>query len=221
MFSGSYKSRFNSRLLIRALVMSLGLALAGLAGPRLGSEDIPELPAPDGSNDTPEMIISLISNGALTANQPGKIKLSSLRGRVLLLDMFYSQCQHCRDHAPHIVEFYNEFKARGFTVLGLATDKVEKVADVRTFMRDLKINYTVGFVTTDVVAYFVDSHNHSVPQMILFGADGKMAKRWIGWSDVIGKELRTLVQDNLGKAPVVKPGSKATSKSNAGRIKRA
>ncbi len=216
-----HSSRFSTRLLISALVMSLSLALVVLAGSGMGRDDTPELPAPDGSNDTPEMIISMISGGAAAASQPSKIKLSSLRGRVVLLDMFYSQCPHCRDHAPHMVEFYNEFKPRGFAVLGLATDKAEKVADVRSFMRDLKVNYPVGFVTTDVIAYFVDSHNHSVPQMILFGPDGKMLKRWIGWTDVIAKELRTLIQDNLGKAPVVKPGSKATTKNNEGRSKRA
>jgi len=214
-------SRFNVRLLTRSLVLSLGLTLLVSAGIRTGREDTPELPSADGSSDTPEMIISMINNGPAAASQPSKIKLSSLRGRVVLLDMFYSQCPHCRDHAPHVVEFYNEFKPRGFTVLGLATDRAEKVADVRSFMRDLKINYPVGFVTTDVIAYFVDSHNHSVPQMMLFGTDGKMLKRWIGWSDTIGKELRTLIEGNAGKAPMVKPGSKATTRNDQGRVKRA
>lgn len=214
--SGSY-----ARLFLRVAVMTCCIAIVVFARPALGREDTPELPAPDGSNDTPEMIVSMIHNGPAAANQPGKIKLSSLRGRVVLLDMFYSQCQHCRDHAPHVVELYNEFKARGFTVLGLATDKPEKVADVRSFMRELKINYPVGFVTTDVIAYFVDSHNHSVPQMIFFGPDGKMAKRWIGWSDATAKELRSLIQENVGKAPMVKPGSKATTRNSDGRVKRA
>ncbi len=214
-------SGFYARLFLRVAVLNCCIAIVVFARPVLGREDTPELPAPDGSNDTPEMIISMIHNGAAAANQPGKIKLSTLRGRVVLLDMFYSQCQHCRDHAPHVVELYNEFKARGFTVLGLATDKPEKVADVRAFMRELKINYPVGFVTTDVIAYFVDSHNHSVPQMIFFGLDGKMAKRWIGWSDATAKELRTLIQDNVGKAPMVKPGSKATTRNSEGRVKRA
>lgn len=213
-------TRLSLRLLTRSLVLSLGLSLIAFAGVKAGLEDTPELPAPDGSNDTPEMIISMINNGPATG-QPSKIKLSSLRGKVVLLDMFYSQCTHCRDHAPHVVEIYNEFKARGFTVLGLATDPAPKVADVRAFMRDLKINYPIGFVTTDVIAYFVDSHNHSVPQMMLFGTDGKMLKRWIGWSDQIGKELRGLIDGNAGKAPMVKPGSKATSKNDRSREKRA
>jgi hypothetical protein len=118
-------------------------------------------------------------------------------------------------------EIYNQFKAREFTVLGLATDKPDKVNDVRGFIRDTKVAYPVGFITNEVVAYFADSHNHSVPQIILFGTDGKMVKRWIGWTDEIGKELRTKIQEQIGKVPVVKPGSKASSRDDGRRINRA
>ena len=218
----SFTSRFRPRLFVHAATLSVVLTLVVLAGPRLGRDDIPELPSPDGSNDVPEMIISMINNGALpAANQPSKVKLSSLRGRVALLDMFWSQCPHCRDHAPHVVELYNEFKPRGFTVLGLATDKQDKVTDVRGFMRETKINYPVGFVTNEIIAYYADSHNHGVPQMVLFGPDGKMVKRWIGWTDEIAKEVRTNIQEQIGKQPVVKPGSKASSRNNERRVTRA
>ena len=184
------------------------------------SDDVPELPSPDGSNDTPEMIISMIYNGP-AGGAPAKIKLSSLKGKVVVIDMFWSQCPHCRDHAPHMSEIYNQFKAREFTVLGLATDKPDKVNDVRGFIRDTKVAYPIGFITNEVVAYFADSHNHSVPQIILFGTDGKMVKRWIGWTDEIGKEVRTKIQEQIGRVPVVKPGSKASSRDDGRRINRA
>ena len=186
----------------------------------LGTDDVPELPSPDGASDTPEMIISMIYNGPSTG-QANKIKLSSLKGKVVMIDMFWSQCPHCRDHAPHMSELYAQFKDRGFTVLGLATDKPEKVNDVRGFMRDTKVAYPIGFITTEVIAYFADSHNHSVPQMILFGPDGKMVKRWIGWTDEIAKEVRTRIQEQVGRMPVVKPGSKASSRDDGRRVNRA
>lgn len=213
-------TKFKSQLLIRALTVILALALSVMAVPGLGREDTPELPAPDGSSDTPEMIVSLINNGQ-TANQSSKLKLSSLRGRVTMIDMFWSECQHCREHAPHMVALHNEFKGRGFTVLGLATDKPDKISDVRAFMRNAKINYPVGFITTEIIAYYADSHNHGVPQLVLFGPDGKMAKRWIGWTDEISKEVRTTIQEQLGKISVVKPGSKTNGRVNGKRINRA
>ena len=214
----------NSKLLMRSLTLTLTFALVVLASPRLGQEDMPALPMPDGSGEVPEMILSMITNPAVGAGQPSKVKLSSLRGKVVLLDMFWSQCPHCRDHAPHIVEIYNQYKARGFTILGLATDKSDNkgVNDVRKFLAETKINYPNAFVTTEVVSYYADPRNHSVPQIVLFGADGKMVKRWIGWTDEIGKEVRATIEGQLGKAPTpVKPGSKATSRDTSRRVNRA
>lgn len=212
----------NSRHLMRALAMTMALALVVLASPRLGQEDVPELPSPDGSGEVPEMIVSLISNPAVGAGQPSKLKLSSLRGKVVMLDMFWSKCPHCKDHAPHMVEIYNQYKGRGFSVLGLATDKNDErgINDVRGFLRETKINYPTAFVTTEVVAYYADPRNHSVPQMVLFGADGKMVKRWIGWTDQIDKEVRAAIEAQIGKVPQVKPGSKATSRDTTRRVYR-
>lgn len=189
----------------RALTAALGAIFVVIAAmPGFGRDDVPELPSPDGSGDTPEIIVPMIDKTTT--------KLSSLRGRVVLLDFFWSQCAHCRDHAPHMVELYNELSKRGLVILGLATDTQDKSADVKAFMRDLKINYPVGFITNELVAYYTDSHNHGVPQMVLFGPDGKMARRLIGWDEKNGKDLRDAILAQLQKLPTVKPGSKASSR---------
>lgn len=205
-------------LLMRALAVSCVILLAVAAAPRLGAEDVPELPMPDGSGDTPEMFIDLFS----AAGKKEQIKLSSLRGRVVLFDLFSSRCPHCEDHAPHIVQLYNEYRQRGFTVLGLATDRPEKKDDVESvkgFVNKAKINYPIGFLTTMVIAYYMDSHNHGVPQMVLFGPDGKMVKREIGWSPKVEKEMREAIEAQLAKLPTVKPGSKASAKPTRDKVK--
>jgi thiol-disulfide isomerase/thioredoxin len=208
----SLKPFFKVSLLIRAFAVSCVLLLSVAATPRLGLEDVPELPMPDGSGDTPEMIIDLLPGGA---DQLKQLKLSSLRGKVALIDMFRSTCPHCEEHAPHIVELYNQYRDRGFTVLGLATDNKEnkdEVETVKAYASLAKIEYQVGFVTPEVIAYYVDSHDHGVPQMILFGPDGKMAKRLIGWNEKNSKEMRSAIEAQLAKMPAVKPGSKASSR---------
>jgi thiol-disulfide isomerase/thioredoxin len=210
--TNSLKPFFTVSLLIRAFAASCVLLLSVAATPRLGVEDVPELPMPDGSGDTPEMIIDLLPGGAEQQNQ---LKLSGMRGKVVLIDVFLSTCPHCEEHAPHIVEFYNQYRDRGFTVLGLATDNKDNrdsFESVRAFVSLAKIEYPVGFLTPEVIAYYVDSHDHGVPQMILFGPDGKMAKRLIGWNEKIGKEMRSAIEAQLAKMPAVKPGSKASSR---------
>jgi thiol-disulfide isomerase/thioredoxin len=207
----SLKPFFKVSLLIRAFAVSCVLLLSVAATPRMGVEDVPELPMPDGTGDTPEMIIDLVPGG----DQQKQLKLSSLRGKVVLIDMFRSTCPHCEEHAPHIVELYNQYRERGFTVLSLATDNKENkddIATVNAYISLAKIEYPVGFVTPEVIAYYVDSHDHGVPQMILFGPDGKMAKRLTGWNEKIGKEMRAAIEAQLAKMPTVKPGSKTSSR---------
>ena len=186
---------------LQPIVLGLVVLLAATAMPersRAASdalttlEDIPELPAPDGSSDTPEIEVTMIDGK--------KVKLSSLRGRVCVIDMFASWCTHCQDHAPHMVKAYNQFKAQGFTMMSLATDQKDKVADVKKFVKDYGLNYPVGFLSNEVLAYYADSHNHNVPQVVLFGKNGKMLKRWIGWSEAYTKELTALVEGELGAA---------------------
>ena len=203
---------------ILTVLMMACFALLVTAAPRMGTADIPELPLADGSGDTPELTVKMLSANA-AAKQMGELKLSSLRGKVTLIDLFWSQCSHCEEHAPHVAEWYAKYKSRGLNIVGLATDKEEDFAKVRAFMAKAKTNYPVGFVNNMVIAYYADSHDHGVPQMVLFGADGKMVKRTIGWREEVGKEMIVAIEEQLAKsggttetAAPVKPGSKATAK---------
>ena len=143
-----------------------------------------------------------------------------------MLDMFWSQCPHCEEHAPHVAEWFTKYKSRGLNIVGLATDKEEDSAKVRAFMTKAKTNYPVGFLNNMVIAYYADSHDHGVPQMVLFGTDGKMVKRTIGWREDVGKEMIQAIEEQLAKAgsttetaAPVKPGSKATAKPTTRKTK--
>lgn len=190
-------------------ILAVGLAVFFLTGSPLGAsaQQTPDLPKGDGTGDVPDMFIRLVPPAAATAasarastKAPEEVRLSSLRGKVVILDIFSSRCPHCIDHAPHMAELYTRYRQRGLTVLGLATDNPDRGVDVQSFMTSTKVSYPVGFLTSEVIAYFMDSRNHGVPQMILFGPDGKMVKRLVGWTEKTGEELRAAIEPLLPKA---------------------
>jgi glutathione peroxidase-family protein len=206
------KHRIRTALpILNATALSLFFVLAVIAAaPRTGSSDVPELPKADGTGNAPDMLIDLASlNLGAVAGRPQRLKLSSLRGKVAMIDIFWSRCHHCEEHAPHVVELYNKYRQRGFTVLGIATDSKdnkEDVANLKQFMQKAKIPYPVGFLTTEIRAYYTDPKETGVPQMILFGADGKMVAREVGWSPEIAEKVKKAIEAQLAKSPSAKAG---------------
>lgn len=191
------------RTLLNAVLLSFSFALMVIAAaPKTGLAEFQDLPKADGSGDAPDMLVDLFSR-APAAKAPKFMKLSSLRGKVTLLDIFWSRCPHCEEHAPHIVELYNQYRQRGLTVLGLATDRKDLKDDLdslKSFIERTKINYTVGFLTGEIRMNYADPKDAGVPQMILFGADGRMVLREVGWTPTQGQKIKLAIEAQLAKS---------------------
>lgn len=60
---------------------------------------------------------------ALTNPEGKEIKLSSLRGKVVLIDFWASWCGPCRRENPNVVRVYSKYKDKGFTVYSVSLDQ--------------------------------------------------------------------------------------------------
>ncbi len=197
-------------ILFNAFVLSVSFALIVIAAaPRAGFAELQDLPKADGSGDAPDMLVDLFSSTP-AAKTPKTMRLSSLRGKVTLVDIFWSRCPHCEEHAPHIVELNNQFRQRGLTVLGLATDRKDSQDDLNSlkgFLERTKINYQIGFLTGEIRMNYADPKEAGVPQIILFGADGKMVLREVGWTPAQHEKIKTAIEAQLAK-PAARAGKK-------------
>ena len=61
----------------------------------------------------------------LNSTQPdgSPFSLSSLQGKVVLVDFWAAWCGPCRRNNPNLVKLYNKYKDQGFTILGVSLDE--------------------------------------------------------------------------------------------------
>jgi peroxiredoxin len=119
------------------------------------------------------------------------VSLNSFRGKILLVDFWASWCGPCRHENPNVVAAYNEFKDKGFDVLGVSLDN-EKEKWMEAIHKD-KLTWThvsdlKGWQNSSAALYGV----MSIPSNFLIDKDGKIIV-----SDLRGEDLKAKLKELL------------------------
>jgi thiol-disulfide isomerase/thioredoxin len=74
-----------------------------------------------------------------------RVRLSELKGKVVLLDFWATWCGPCVEEMPHLVELYKKYKERGFEVLAISVDAKSDRYKVAPFVETHKLTFPVLF----------------------------------------------------------------------------
>ena len=125
-----------------------------------------------------------------------RVGLSDQRGKVLVLDLYATWCQPCRKSIPHLMSLHERYKEKGLALVGLNVGGPDDRVKVAGFAAELHITYPLGFPDQSLSDLLL-AGDVTIPQTFVFGRDGRLVKRYIGFDDSIPGQLERLIQTEL------------------------
>ena len=140
---------------MKSILVTVALVLAGfMVNAQVKVDQIaPEISLP-GVNDSP-------------------VKLSSFKGKVVLIDFWASWCGPCRASIPSVIKLYDKYKAKGFEVFGVSIDSKKKdwlKAIAQDKITYPQVNDKAGWYSKTTEVYGVNA----IPNTFLLDKTGKI-----------------------------------------------
>ena len=121
--------------------------------------------------------------------QGENVALSSMKGKVVLLNFWATWCEPCRSEIPVLIGLQDKYATKGFTMLGASMDE-DGAKAVDPFIHETKFNVDGREKTMDYpIVLGTDAITDKfggllgMPTSYLISRDGKIVKRYIGVVD--------------------------------------
>jgi len=122
------------------------------------------------------------------------IKLSDFKGKYVLLDFWASWCMPCREENPNVVQAYQQFHDKGFTVLSVSLDQSGKKSAWLNAIHHDQLTWTqvsdLKFWNNSVAKLY---GIQAIPQNFLLDKEGRIIATNIKGDDLI-KKLQEIFQ---------------------------
>ena len=119
----------------------------------------------------PDFRLKVLNGGGKT------MKLSALKGRVVLVNFWATWCEPCKIEMPWLVDLQKKYSLKGFKIVGVALDDSPRQA-ISRFARKMGVNYPI-LLGTEKVA---DSYGgvQGLPESFFIDRSGRITDHEIG-----------------------------------------
>lgn len=126
------------------------------------------------------------------------IRLSSLRGRVVLLNFWATWCLPCRAEIPEFNALQRDLESKGLSVVGVSVSPVDTSDSIRSFQKDIKQDYTVLRGAEEIGSKF--GNGPGLPVTYVIDREGRIRQKFIG--PQTRESFEAAIKRVLDEAPV-------------------
>ncbi len=134
-------------------------------------------------------------NFTLKSRSGENVKLSELRGQVVLVNFWASWCGPCRQEMPVLEKLYKKYRALGFVVLGVNVD--DDPAQAESLLKVINVSFPILFDSDKKISekYKITA----MPSSFFVDRDGKLRSEHKGYLpeyDLLYKnEIKKLIRE--------------------------
>jgi len=121
------------------------------------------------------------------------VSLSSLRGRVVLINFWATWCPPCRSEMPSLNSLYKEYRGKGLVVLAISTDR--RMSDVKDYVS--KNTFEFQILLDPDMRVSRSYKVFSIPTTFLIERNGVIIKRFLGEEDWGSPRIRNEIKKAL------------------------
>ena len=129
-------------------------------------------------------------NFTLKTMEGKNLKLSELRGNVVLLNFWASWCGPCREEMPLLNAIHNKYEPLGFTILGVNVEEQSDAA--KDFIAQRPVDFPILLDSSNKVSKLYDVI--AMPTTVVIDRDGNMRFLHQGYQSGDEAEYRNMVK---------------------------
>ena len=160
---------------IAGAIAALGVALYAvpfLHGPDLASTDIGDVATCSSPQGTANFDFTLKDIDGVD------VRLADFKGKVVLLNFWATWCGPCKVEIPEFVEAYEQYRDRGFVILGVLSQDDPSADDLRAFAKDWGMTYPILREHTELDEAF--GPMWAIPTSFIIDRQGSICTKHLG-----------------------------------------